>query len=379
MSIGNKTLHYLERKNKGFYRKIKFRLKNKLGWLGVPKLIPYRGFGSAEKVFITGYLTEDKGLEKPEASNSNWENILAMIKRYSSEEIPHAFIQVILGEQQQQVKTEETGLFKANFPGSFIPKKESEWINYRVRLQADLEKDESDLTVEGEVLIPGTDTDFGVISDVDDTIIVSHATKTLRKLRLMLLHNSRTRKPFPGVDAFYQALHQGFEGGQSNPFFYVSSSEWNLYDLIEDFCNYNKLPKGVFLLRELKSNILKFWKSGDGDHQHKFRKIKMLFETYPNMSFVLIGDNGQRDPEIYSRIAYEYPDRIKAIYIRTVGKRWKKKKIEGMKQELQKINVQIIFTRDTIQAAYDAVEKKLISPTSINDIRSDAEKDASLL
>jgi phosphatidate phosphatase APP1 len=369
-----KTLQYLEKKNKSLYRKIKLGIKHKFGWLGVPKIIPYRGFGSAENVFITGYLTEDKGLEKPEENNSTWENILAMIKRYSSDEIPGALVEVSLNGEKQQVKTEETGLFRANFSGSFIQKEEAQWISYSVKLKAQLE---NELVAGGEILIPGTATDFGVISDVDDTIIVSHATQTLRKLRLMLFHNSRTRKPFPGVDAFYRALYEGFEGGQSNPFFYVSSSEWNLYDLIEDFCSHNKLPKGVFMLRELKANILKFWKSGGGDHQHKFRKIKTLFEIYPNMSFVLIGDNGQRDPEIYSRIAHEYPDRVKAIYIRTVRKSWKEKRIREMTQELQKVNIQIMFVKDTVEAAYHAAGEKLISSASIEIIRQDAEKDIS--
>ena len=368
------TLKYLERKNKGFYRKIKLRLKHQFGWLGVPKLIPYRGFGSAGEVFITGYLTEDKGLEKPENHQSTWENILAMVKRYSSDEIPNALVQVTLDGLQQQVKTSETGIFRANFASPFIPEKKSKWVSYRVRLKAKLEN-EKDLVANGEILIPGTDTDFGVISDVDDTIIVSHATRTLRKLKLMLFHNSRTRKPFPGVDAFYQSLHEGFEGGQSNPFFYVSSSEWNLYDLIEDFCSYNKLPKGVFMLRELSSNVLKFWKSGGGDHQHKFRKIKTLFETYPDLPFVLIGDNGQRDPEIYSRIAEEYPQRIKAIYIRTVRKKWKEKRVREITEALQKIGVRILFVKDSVEAAYHAAEKKLISPQAINHIREDAKKD----
>ena len=80
MTDKNEMIDYFERKNKGFLKKQKFRLKNKLGWLGVPQVIPYRGFGSysSGEASITGALYEDKGLEKPEGKNSSRENILAM-------------------------------------------------------------------------------------------------------------------------------------------------------------------------------------------------------------------------------------------------------------------------------------------------------------
>ncbi len=215
--------------------------------------------------------------------------------------------------------------------------------------------------------MPGDDAKFGVISDIDDTIMVSHSTQTLRKLRLMLIRNSRTRKPFPGVEEFYNALHKGYDGTNANPFFYISSSEWNLYDLIDDFCTYNNFPKGVFLLREINPGFLKLWKQGGGNHEHKFNKIMRIFNTFPQMSFVLVGDNGQHDPVIYSKVAQIYPERIKAIYIRTV-KRYKNDKMKSIIAEMENINVRMIFTPDTINAAQHAQSKNLIAEGAVKNI-----------
>src|SRR5690606_19793084 len=152
----------------------------------------------------------------------------------------------------------------------------------------------------GEVRIVSHQQKLIVVSDIDDTVMISHSTQTLRKLRLMLLKNALTRSPFVEVSKFYRALAEETNTSASNPFFYVSSSEWNLYDLLEDFFHFNHIPKGVFLLRKLKSSIYKFWKSGGGSHDHKYEKTESLLKLYSEQKFILIGDSGQHDPKIYS-------------------------------------------------------------------------------
>lgn len=370
-------LDYFERKSKGFFRKRKVKLKHRFGWLGIPQVIAYRGFGShaSGNVFITGALTEDKGLEKPDDSNSLKENLLAMLKRYSGDQIPGAKIEVRLSESTKELLTGESGIYSSNLPlPAGLEKEKTQWLHYQATLKDKITEAQDEFGAQGEILLPGADAEFGVISDIDDTIMVSHSTQTLRKIRLMLIHNSRTRKPFPGVEAFYRALHAGADGKRANPFFYVSSSEWNLYDLIDDFCAFNKFPKGVFLLREINSGIFKLWKQGGGSHQHKFEKIVKVFKTYPGLKFVLVGDNGQHDPEIYSQVAKIYPERIKAIYIRTVRKR-KDKRMLRMISELEKLDIQIIFTPDTINAAQHAQSIGLIAETAVEQIINNSFKD----
>ncbi|MEL7585714.1 MAG: phosphatase domain-containing protein [Prolixibacteraceae bacterium] len=373
-----KIFNHLKKKHKSLSRKLKVVIKHRLGWLGVPLIVAYRGFGNDHVLFLKGHVTEDKGLAKPETWNSRWQNALSMIKRYSSDEIPHAKVFLEIEGRRETLVTDENGLYESQLvhedSRSGSP---TRWIGYSVRLQHKLTEKDTKIMAKGEVLIPGSDVRFGVISDIDDTILVSHSTRTMRKLFLMMLHNSRTRKPFPGVDAFYQALYKGASGSETNPFFYVSSSEWNLYDLLDDFCAHNNLPKGVFLLRELENSVFKFWKSGGGNHQHKLEKIRLLFQTYPEMPFVLIGDSGQHDPEIYDAVAREFPGRVKAIYIRDVSRARRDKDVKEITRKLQQLDITMLVASDTIQISYHAAELKLISHESIAMIVQDAQKDLS--
>lgn len=378
MRRDNKIFDHLKKKHSSIFSKIKLTVKHKLGWLGVPLIVPYRGFGNDNVVFLKGHVTEDKGLARPETWNSRWQNALSMMKRYSSDEIPGAKVFIEVEGEKQTLVTNESGLFEMQLiQKTPLPKGASKWISYSVRLQQNLSGSDTKTMARGEILIPGTDARFGVISDIDDTILISHSTKTLRKLSLMLLHNSRTRKPFPGVDAFYQALYKGPDGARFNPFFYVSNSEWNLYDLLDDFCTYNRLPKGVFLLRELKAGVFRFRKSGGSNHLHKLDTIRLLFQTYPDLPFVLIGDSGQRDPEIYASVAMEHPERIKAIYIRDVTRFKRDKEIKQLIRKLNRLGVPLLLASDTAQVSHHAARLKLISHESIGSIIRDAKNDIS--
>jgi phosphatidate phosphatase APP1 len=147
---------------------------------------------------------------------------------------------------------------------------------------------------------------------MDDTVIQSEVTSFLRAARLVLLENARTRLPFAGVAAFYRALREG-SGAGGNPLFYVSSSPWNLYDVIGDFLDAEGIPAGPLLLRDwdLGPSILR-------NEEHKSAHIREILETYPDLRFILVGDSGQEDPKIYARAVAAYPERILAVYIRKV-------------------------------------------------------------
>ena len=146
---------------------------------------------------------------------------------------------------------------------------------------------------------------FGVISDLDDTVIQSRITSFLQAVRTVMLGNARTRLPFPGVAAFYQALERGGDGARTNPIFYVSSSPWNIHDVIADFMDIQRIPVGPIHLRDwdvglnaLSSHRLK---------RHKEPIIREILDLYPTLPFILIGDDSQKDPEIYRAIIDAYP------------------------------------------------------------------------
>jgi len=154
------------------------------------------------------------------------------------------------------------------------------------------------------VLVPSPRARFGLISDIDDTIVSSNVTRKVRMVLTVALTNARTRKPFPGVAAFYRALHAGV-----NPVFYVSKSPWNLYPPLLEYLQVQELPVGPVLLRDFG------WRR---EREHKRKAIEDILGAYPALPFVLIGDSGEQDAQIYGDVARRFPGRIRAIYIRAL-------------------------------------------------------------
>lgn len=177
-----------------------------------------------------------------------------------------------------------------------------------------------------------------VVSDIDDTFLVSHSRNTLKKLWLLLTRNPTRRKPFEGVKAFFTEL-RGDE--KDHPFIYVSSSEWNLFDFIQAFREHYGLKPGVFMLQDLKTGLFDLLRSGGGDHFHKQKKIEFLFSLFPNTEFTLVGDSGQKDPMIYRTLAIENPEQVRKIYIRDLYKS-KREALDQLTEELKPYNVKLI-------------------------------------
>jgi phosphatidate phosphatase APP1 len=348
------------------FKRIKVYLKQKAGWLDVPKILPYRGFGNKSEVYINGMVIEDKGLTKPQDKQKVWKNILAAVKRFASDEIAGVKVKASFLGITQITETDEQGYFSFHFKvdDKATELQSKEWHQVHFELKEDIVKNQPHVYATGDVRIIRQGQQRIFVSDIDDTVLISHSTQTFKKLRLMLFKNALTRHPFPGVPAFYRALSIGKNSGR-NPFFYVSSSEWNLYDLLEDFFHFNRIPKGVFMLRKLNHSIYEFWKSGKGSHEHKYEKISFLINFYKNQKFVLIGDSGQKDPLIYRRLALNFPGRIETIYIRQIGKKSFFRNVREIQSELKKVNTDYLEVKDTAQASKHALSRGYIIEKSM--------------
>ena len=376
MFIISKTFGHILRAAGSPIRRFRLRLKRRMGWLGVPVIEPYIGFSNGREVFLAGNVMEDKGLEKPHVGNKPGENMLAMFKRYVSDEISGVKVKVSFYGRTEIVETNELGLFHCHMKfskdlpqGSFFKKASFELMDQVIENQGNIR-------AQGLVMVVCGAVSYGVISDIDDTVLVSHSTKTLKKLRLMLFKNARTRIPFEGVTAFYRALHKGTrQEGCLNPMFYVSSSEWNLYDLLVDFFQYRSIPLGPLLLQELKHSVFKFWKSGGGSHLHKLEKIRFLFSFFPDLDFILIGDSGQCDPEIYLSVAKQFPGRVKAVYIRCVKKLYKGSKTIKIAHEMRIMDIPVLLIDNTEEAARHALENGFIDVSSMDEVAQQHKKD----
>jgi len=272
-------------------------------------IVGYRSYASRWRALVLGRVLEHDGVTAADASHSGWRNLVNVVRRLESDPLPHATVRVRVGESEVMTTADDEGFFR-QWVKLDTPADEAAW--HRVSLDV-LDGDSASIARgEAHVLVPPVHAAFGVISDMDDTVLQSEVTSMLRAARLMLLENSKTRLPFPGVAAFYRALETG-GGCPPNPIFYVSSSPWNLYDVIADFLDAHQIPAGPLLLRDwdLTTGLVRH-------APHKTTVIREIFDAYPWMRFILIGDSGHEDPEIYASLAREYPGRVLAIYIRDV-------------------------------------------------------------
>lgn len=356
------------------------------GWPGSPRIVPFIGYGTKERAFITGEIVEDFGLSKPAEGQSKWQNVKAMAKRYFGRDLVGIKVQATMGGQICETTTDQYGIFRCEFNFPHGNPDKSIWQKAKLKVlnasggknlsvHNPLRIDFPDET-ETEVMIIGSNPQFGVISDIDDTILISFATQKLMKLRLMLFNNAYTRMPFEGVSAFYRALQRGTGNGYFNPVFYVSNSEWNLYDLMYEFIHFNRIPKGPLLLREQKIRLLHFSKIRKVNRNHKEEAIRRIMEMYPEMKFILIGDSGQHDPEVYSKVTGQYPGRILSIYIRDLGIPENSAEIKVLSANLHSASkTEMILVKDTEAAAKHAISKGFISSAYLESVVQEKQED----
>lgn len=351
-------------------------IKRKSGFFGKLKVVPYIGYGDQNNTFVTGEVIRGFEVNKPSAHLSRWQNILATVKRYIVDDMEGVTVTVDFNGMSSTVITDRFGIFKCEFQHSGQIIKDETWQTARIRIIGNDSQQSSICETVADVMVIRNDAQFAVISDIDDTIIVSYATQKLMKLKLLLLNNAHTRMPFEGVSAFYAALQQGMNNDSLNPIFYLSNSEWNLYDLLYEFIEFNRIPKGPLLLREMKIKLLNPLKMREVNKNHKQQVLYQLFSTLTELKFILIGDSGQHDPEVYSEIVKQFPGRVLAIYIRDIGIAENSAEIKTISQKMHdEFSVEMILVKDTEAAARHAISKGYISADYLKPVIEEKQKD----
>ena len=352
---------------------LRFHLTKKFGLNNPVQIVPYRTYGTPSRLYIKGRVLEGKKIGSANDKDSVLNNLLNMYKRFESDEVPNAWLQVKLGEEEHEVITDKEGYFILNLHPATPVMNEQLWHPLALQLVSAPIPFTPDLQIHAEVMIPPLDAEYGIISDIDDTIIKTTATNLLAMSRITFLNNARTRLPFAGVAEFYRALQLGRNGKRNNPFFYVSSSPWNLYDLLKDFLDLNGIPAGPLLLRDFG---LERRSGEDSGHMgHKLKEIKQIMAVYPTLPFVLIGDSGQEDPLIYRDVVRAFPDRILAVYIRDVQLPERKQIAVDVSASLGTQKVEMIIVENTVEAAEHAAQNGLIFTQAIPAIEQDKKED----
>ncbi|MCB4798563.1 App1 family protein [Neotamlana laminarinivorans] len=312
------------------------------------QIIAFQTYGTSNRLYLRGRALEDESINLEQ--RGAFKLIFNAWKRFETDEIKHAKIRVKVGENTMfYTKTNHRGYFiidekvdnlmaYANSEGWVSLEFSYDVANLRRVIQMNNK-------FPGEMLIPCKDASFGVISDIDDTILHTGLVSIL-KWRVVFntfLTSAGKRIPRDGAPEFYHLLHRGKSGKAANPIFYVSHSPWNLYRYLKYFLSKNNFPKGPIVLRNFPKPFSK--KKKDYLPQ-KQKEIINLLETYTHLQFILIGDIGEHDPYIYRQLAGDYPNRILAIYLMNVEHKGKMKKVKHLFSEYKDVPVLLVETTE---------------------------------
>lgn len=319
-------------------------------------LLPYLGFGTTRQIAVCGRVLQDEGIRPSDVAAARFGNLVAFLKRLESDEVPGALVRGMLGARTQEARSNREGYFRLHLRGARYG-----WNDVTLELARDRR-----IRAVARALVPSPQARFGVISDIDDTIVQTHVTHRTRMLLTVALTNARTRQPFAGAAAFYRALHAGV-----NPFFYVSKSPWNLYPVLVEYLEIQDLPLGPLVLRDFGLRMKK---------GHKETAIEEILGTYPKLRFVLIGDSGEADPEIYGALVRRHPQRIRAIYIRSVDPDPRRvAAVEKLIARVAKSGCPLVLAPDSLAAASHAAGEGLIQPSALRAVRAECASEASML
>lgn len=332
------------------------RIRRTLGIARPLRVVPYRGYGTARRACIKARVQEDRGAPPTSARRSLLGTAMASYKRYATVEIPRAELRIEWGDRAWNARTDDEGfmdLWVEPPPGA-----RPGWNQVSLEVLSPRDGTPPAKTT-APVLIIDRDAELGIISDIDDTVIVTGVTNPLKRAYALFLTDHRTRLPFEGVSEFYLALHEGRAAAPGNPVFYVSSSPWNLYEHLDHFMIINEIPPGPILLRDWGLTRTGF--APGGGHGHKLDKIREVLDALPELPFVLIGDSGQEDAEHYRTIVREQGDRILAVYIRVAHRRvGRDDELSRIAREVRELGSEMIIVDDTVAAAQHAAQRGFI-------------------
>lgn len=323
--------------------------KMKSGAFRGMQVIVYRGFVADDVAKVRVRVTETPELPG-DSRIPYWEVAQANLHRHAALRIVGAEVQLRIGKHSATEVTDNHGFANFSLP---VPGLRAGWHEAHA-VTTPIEDGESAAGT-GRVIKPSPKAPFLVISDIDDTILLTGLTEGAAMVARTVLREASERAAIPGMSALYRGLARGLatRSGNRKPvpaFFYVSTGSWSFYPALQEFVQLRGFPVGPMFLTDWGPTERYLRRSGA---EHKRTAIRRLFEAYPSMPFVLFGDSGQRDPVTYEEMAREFPGRVKLIVIRRVGDDDddRNQEIRAREQALREEGIPLYLVADASAAA----------------------------
>jgi phosphatidate phosphatase APP1 len=332
---------------------------------------PFRGYGSREEVFLIGRVFRQPTFGSG-APRDSWRGLLLEVaRRLLSWGVADARLRARFYGAEQQITSDRDGYFRVHMRPARPPRMDRLWHEMPIELLQPVR-----IVTAGQIFLPPAHCRFVVISDIDDTIMETGVANKLKMLWNLFMQGAESRVAFPGVAALLQALHHGVSGHEANPMLYVSRGPWSIYEILDEFFHLHRIPIGpILFLREWGLTLQSPLPRRAQDH--KLELIRNMLALYRELPFVLIGDSGQRDPEIYAQIVREHPGRVLSIYIRNVSRDpARHRAIEALALEVVEAGSSLLLAADSLAMAEHAATECLIAPDATAEVIEEREAQA---
>lgn len=332
-------------------------------------VVVYRGFvaNDVAKVRV-------RVMEAPELPGDSripyWEVAQSNLRRHAALRIVGAQVELRIGDHRATEVTDSHGFANFSLP---VPDLGIGWHD-AVAVTTPIQDGES-ASGTGRVIKPSPKAPFLVISDIDDTILLTGLTEGVAMVARTVLREASQRAAIPGMASLYRGLARGIptQSGKRRPepvFFYVSTGSWSFYPTLQEFMQLRGFPQGPMFLTDWGPTERYLRRSGA---EHKRTAIRRLFEAYPGMDFVLVGDSGQRDPLTYEEMAREFPGRVRVILIRQVGSDDDERNatLSAHAKSLRAEGIPLHLVADAARAAEIAREAQLCDEETLVQVRTE--------
>lgn len=341
-------------------------------------------FRGLHVVVYRGFITDDvakvrvRVIEAPELPGDSripyWEVAQTNLRRHAALDIVGAEVELRIGNHRATEVTDNHGYANFALP---VPNLRVGWHDAHAMI-APIEDGET-ASGTGRVVKPSLKAPFLVISDIDDTILLTGLTEGVAMVARTVLREASQRAAIPGMASWYRGLARGIptRSGNRRPeptFFYVSTGSWSFYPTLTEFMQLRGFPQGPMFLTDWGPTERYLRRSGA---EHKRTAIRRLIEAYPSMEFVLVGDSGQRDPLTYEEMAREFPGRVTLIVIRQVGDDDDERNAElrSHAAALRAEGIPLYLVSDAAQAATLALEMGLCDEETLVEVRTEPGSD----
>ncbi|MEL7977813.1 phosphatase domain-containing protein [Isoptericola sp. F-RaC21] len=276
------------------------------GW--VPRLLPYTGYGTPRGVRVLARVL----LVPPSRTRGPLSPVRHPDRRplrsYLTLPAPGEPVRVAVGGAAADVATDRAGYVDVEVPlpgdAPLAPGRHDATLTAL--------RPGSAAPVVAPVVVVGDDATVGVVSDIDDTAMVTAVPRPFVAAWNTFVTRASARRPVPGMAELYRRLAAEHPDA---PFVYLSNGAWNTAGTLARFLDRHGFPDGPLLLTDWGPTQTGWFRSGP---QHKGDSLDRLMIAFPRVRWLLIGDAGQLDEDVYVRASARWPGRVVAIAIRRV-------------------------------------------------------------